>query len=366
VSQAVQVLALAMDLVPASERRGLQEKLVNDVLVARSGHQETGIASARWIYPVLTQAAHEGVPNAAKAAFTMAQQTSYPSYGYWFQGLGFTGVGENWESGTRTRNHEMFGTIAQWFYEEVAGIKNTSPGYRTIQIRPLITPDGIASASASYDSVQGTIKSSWSQDAKGITMNVTIPANTTAKVYVPGNDPSKVGELASGQNLLASNAPGVSLAGVEQDAVVYEVGSGTYRFVVGPGLFAATSATGTVGGSVPATLSLSLGGVGGGGITFGAFTPGVAKDYTASTTANVISTAGDAALSVAPAPAYLTNGAFSLPSPLEVSFSKAAWTAPVSNDPVAIAFKQHIGASDPLRTGTYSKTLTFTLSTTTP
>ena len=77
-SQAAQVLALAMDLVPADQRRGLQEKLVNDVLVTRSGHQETGIASARWIYPVLTEAAHDGVPNAAKAAFTAAQQTTYP------------------------------------------------------------------------------------------------------------------------------------------------------------------------------------------------------------------------------------------------------------------------------------------------
>ena len=60
------------------------------------------------------------------------------------------------------------------------------------------------------------------------------------------------------------------------------------------------------------------------------------------------------------------NGTFSLPSPLEVAFSKAAWTAPVSNDPVTITFKQHIGATDALRTGAYSKTLTFTLSTTTP
>jgi hypothetical protein len=49
-----------------------------------------------------------------------------------------------------------------------------------------------------------------------------------------------------------------------------------------------------------------------------------------------------------------------------VEFSKAAWTAPVSNDPVTIAFKQHVGATDALRTGAYSKTLTFTLSTTTP
>jgi hypothetical protein len=60
------------------------------------------------------------------------------------------------------------------------------------------------------------------------------------------------------------------------------------------------------------------------------------------------------------------NGAFALPSPLEVSFSKSAWTGPVSNEEVTVGFKQHIGASDPLRTGTYSNTLTFTLSTTTP
>jgi PKD repeat protein/glucose/arabinose dehydrogenase len=118
---------------------------------------------------------------------------------------------------------------------------------------------------------------------------------------------------------------------------------------------------GTVGGNVPATLSLTLGTP----ATFGAFIPGVAKDYTASTTANVISTAGDAALSVSD-PGHLTNGTFSLPEPLQVSFSKSTWSAPVSNDAVAIAFKQHIGANDALRTGAYSKTLTFTLSTTTP
>ena len=89
------------------------------------------------------------------------------------------------------------------------------------------------------------------------------------------------------------------------------------------------------------------------------------RDYTAQTTANVISTAGDAALS-ASGPVHLANGAFTLPSALEVSFSKASWTGPVSNDPVTIAFKQHIGANDALRTGAYSATVTFTLSTTTP
>ena len=122
-----------------------------------------------------------------------------------------------------------------------------------------------------------------------------------------------------------------------------------------------TAVDGSAGGTVPATLALTLGAP----ATFGAFTPGVEKDYTASTSANVISTAGDATLSVSD-PGHLMNGTFALPSPLEVTFSKAAWTAPVSNDVVTIGFKQHVGAADALRTGTYSKTLTFTLSTTSP
>ena len=65
-------------------------------------------------------------------------------------------------------------------------------------------------------------------------------------------------------------------------------------------------------------------------------------------------------------PGQLANGTFTLPEPLVVEFSKASWTAPVSNDPVTITFKQHINANDALRTGTTRKTLTFTLSTTTP
>ena len=120
-------------------------------------------------------------------------------------------------------------------------------------------------------------------------------------------------------------------------------------------------APGTVGGTVPATLSLSLGAA----ATFAPFVPGVAREYTAATTATVISTAGDAALTVSD-PGRLVNGAFSLPQPLSVAFSKAAWSAPVSNEVVDVTFKQAIGATDALRTGTYSKTLTFTLSTTSP
>jgi hypothetical protein len=127
-----------------------------------------------------------------------------------------------------------------------------------------------------------------------------------------------------------------------------------------------TDTPGTVGGSVPATLALTLGSQ----PTFGAFIAGVAKDYTASTNATVTSTAGDATLSVADASSdhtgYLTNGSFALASPLQGLGVVKTWNAPTSNETVPVTFKQSIAANEPLRTGTYSKTLTFTLSTTNP
>jgi hypothetical protein len=118
---------------------------------------------------------------------------------------------------------------------------------------------------------------------------------------------------------------------------------------------------GDVSATVPATLALALGPP----ASFGAFTPGVAREYTATTTANEISTAGDAALTTDD-PGHLTNGAFALPEPLRVELAPSAWSGPVSNGTVAITFRQQINAGDALRTGAYSRTLTFTLSTTTP
>jgi len=129
---------------------------------------------------------------------------------------------------------------------------------------------------------------------------------------------------------------------------------------LGPAPAADEFVSAPVGGSVPPTLSLSVAPA-----SFGAFTPGVERDYSATSTANVISTAGDAALSHSE-PGHLANGAFTLRHPLRVELSKAAWSAPVANDAVTITFRQAIGATDALRTGTYSRTVTFTLATTTP
>ena len=145
--------------------------------------------------------------------------------------------------------------------------------------------------------------------------------------------------------------------------------------------FGFAQAEGPVGGDVPATLSLTLGAP----ASFGAFTPGVGQTYSTSTTANVISTAGEALLTVADASStatgHLVNGTFSLPQPLQAKANDGAlanvgssaaptslltYDGPVSNDAVTLGFSQRIDADDALRTGAYSKSLTFTLSTTQP
>ena len=151
---------------------------------------------------------------------------------------------------------------------------------------------------------------------------------------------------------------------------------------------ACTSTPGTVGGTVPATLSLSLGAP----ASFGAFTPGADRNYDATTTATVTSSAGDATLSVtdpsSTATGRLVNGSFALDEPLQARASSAGgtgssafaplsttagnpltlltYTGPIANDTVTIGFRQHLAANQALRTGNYAKTLTFTLSTTTP
>ncbi len=134
---------------------------------------------------------------------------------------------------------------------------------------------------------------------------------------------------------------------------------------------------------VPTALSLTMGAP----ATFGTFTPGIAKDYTAGTTVNVISTASGARLSVADPSATNTwqarqrrvlpagdaagaaasaGGTSAALSPVGAATSLLTYAGPVSNDAVTVTFTQPVGAGDALRTGTYSKSLTFTLATTTP
>ena len=243
-----------------------------------------------------------------------------------------------------THDHAMFGGVNTSLYTQLAGIKPASPGYRQVSIAPQVPSrprprgrehrHGARHGLVRLDEAARTRSGSRSRSR----------ANATATVRVP---------LGPGQGV--STPEGAERIG---DGV-FAVGSGQWTFITGK---TAVDVPGTVGGTVPPTLSLTLGAP----ASFGPFTPGVAKDYTASTTATVTSTAGDATLDVVGPRPPGERLVHARRQPLQVAFSKSTWSAPVSNDAVSVGFTQHIGATDALRTGSYSRTLTFTLSTTAP
>jgi Tol biopolymer transport system component len=242
---------------------------------------------------------------------------------------------------------------------------------RNIQVVDLATgalTTLVDSSPTSYDSAPA-----WSPDGRQIAFESTMDGDR--EIYVMNADGSNIRQLT--HNTLWDEGPAWSPDGTKlafssgADDLHLDIwtmnvdGSDPKQLTTYPGRdespdWGVNPHPATVGGSVTATLSLTLGSA-----SFGAFIPGVDRDYTAIAGGSVTSTAGNALLSFSD-PGHLMNGPFPLPDPLRVTPSKTTWSAPVSNDPLTVAFAQHIGPTDALRTGTYSRTLTFTLSTTAP
>jgi alpha-L-rhamnosidase len=222
-SQHQNALPLGLGLVPADRLAPVGTALAADVR-ARGNHLSTGIIGTRFLFDALTRTGHV---DQAWAALT---QTTYPSYGYWLDSLGYTSLGEYWEAGQRSHNHQMFGSVVQWLYAGLAGIRPSQPGFAEIQIRPEL-PTGLDHVAAHTDTVRGRVAVDWTRTSTGLTLQVQIPANAQAVVEIPAASAALVSETGTGQTLPASAAPGVSLIGQKGDRVVYRVGSGSYRFV---------------------------------------------------------------------------------------------------------------------------------------
>lgn len=220
-----QAMPLALDLVPPEKRASLAVRLADDIRENRGGNAYVGILGARYILPALTSEGH------IETAFQVATQTDYPSWGYWIRELGWTGLGEFWEATSRSRNHHFFGTIVQWMYEDLAGIRPVAPGFREIAIRPEI-PDSLTHVAASYQTVLGHVASSWRKTRSGLEVDVTIPPNAVGIIQLPGTDPRMVTEYGTGTELPAASAPSVSMLSSSEGRIQYRLGSGHYRFRV--------------------------------------------------------------------------------------------------------------------------------------
>jgi alpha-L-rhamnosidase len=150
---------------------------------------------------------------------------------------GFNGLDGNQNASMNSFSHYAFGAITAWMFRDLAGIDTEGVGYRRIVIRP-----GVPSATspfrrredvaeiywvkARYDSVRGRIASSWRKTVSGLQLDVTIPANTTARVEMPGAGPDAIRE--GGKAL--SRVKEVKVLGQAGGRVLLEVGSGDYRF----------------------------------------------------------------------------------------------------------------------------------------
>ena len=143
---------------------------------------------------------------------------------------GWTSLPESWDAnGSYSLNHCMLGHIQEWFMQDVAGIApaRDATAFKSILIRPTPGP-GVTSASGTYQGPYGPISTSWSllEDGKKFTLDVKVPVNTSAQVRIPGAWAADVKE----SGMEASRAPGVEFVRLEQEGVIFKVGSGQYRF----------------------------------------------------------------------------------------------------------------------------------------
>jgi alpha-L-rhamnosidase len=153
--------------------------------------------------------------------------------------MGATTIWERWDGikpdstfqtpGMNSFNHYAYGAIGDWLYRSVAGIDTYEDGvgYKHIKIMPHIG-DGLSQASASLQTYYGKISSAWKKDNENLSVDIEIPANTTANVYIPASGAAAVSE--SGAAL--SSVKDIQLAGEENGYVQLKLGSGTYHFNV--------------------------------------------------------------------------------------------------------------------------------------
>jgi len=223
-TQTACILPLAFGMVPEEFKAKVFAHLVEKISVESGNHLGTGLIGGHYLMRVLSD---NGRPD---LAYTIATQTTYPSWGYMIS-KGATTVWELWngdtaDAGMNARNIVMLiGDLNIWLHEYVAGIRPSAPGFKIIMIKP--EPVGeLTWARANYDSIRGPIGCEWHQSFGKFELQVTIPANTTATVYLPAKAVASVTE--GGQAL--AKISGVKSVKMEAGRAVVEIGSGSYRF----------------------------------------------------------------------------------------------------------------------------------------
>lgn len=209
----------------------LQQKAVKHLLEAieRSNyHLQTGFLGTPLLCNVLSNFGHNDI------AYRLYTQTEYPSWLFPVK-QGATTMWERWNSYTikegfgevsmNSFNHYAYGAIEEWIMSHNLGIQRDEnrPGYKHILMQPKID-DTFSFVKGGFRSVYGDISSAWEIKPSGTEIEFTIPANTTATFTLP---------VSSMDNLkLKKGKKGVSSKSFDDGKAVYELKSGTYKFIL--------------------------------------------------------------------------------------------------------------------------------------
>ena len=217
--QSYQLMPLLTGIVPADLRGTILKKLEAGILVKRTGHLDTGMLGTYFLIQYLQDIGRSDL------LYTLFNQTTYPGWGYMLS-QGATTFWEQW-NGYYSQIHSCFTSPDRWLYQGLAGIRadETAPGFKKIIITPAIVGD-LTWVKASYSSIHGRITSNWRREGGKLSLDITIPANTTATVFIPAQDAAAVTESSQP----TAQAEGVKFLRLENSAAIYAIGSGTYHF----------------------------------------------------------------------------------------------------------------------------------------
>lgn len=225
-SQTANAMAVYMNLVAPGDKAAVVENIVQDI--RRRGNALTaGDIGYRYLLRVLEDAGRSDV------IFAMNSRTDVPGYGYQLA-HGATALTESWAALPNvSNNHLMLGHLQEWIYGGLAGIRPAAGAvaFDTIDIRPEPVGD-ITRARASHSSPYGLIVSDWKKTAEAFDLTVTIPANTTATIYLPATAMARITE--GGQPL--EKHPELQVLGFVAGRARIRAGSGSYHFKVGSAL----------------------------------------------------------------------------------------------------------------------------------
>lgn len=221
-SQAANAMAVYMGLVEPADKAAVVGNIVRDIH-SRNNSLTAGDIGYRYLLKVLDEEGYSDI------IFAMNNRSDVPGYGYQLA-KGATALTESWAAlPSVSNNHLMLGHLMEWLYGGLAGIRpaNDAVAFNKIDIRPEPVGD-VTSAKASHLSPYGLIANEWRKTGTRFELTVTIPANTTATIYLPATTSSTITE--SGQSL--NQHKEVTALGFDKDKARIQVGSGTYHFVV--------------------------------------------------------------------------------------------------------------------------------------